>query len=169
MILLVDVFYINDLGYASGIVISDWTDNAPAYAVNTITKDIKSYEPGKFYKRELPCILNLLKELKTDMSHIVIDGYVWLDNNKDGLGAHLYHAIKEQTPVIGVAKNPFSSVVNMKKVFRGSSKKPLYVTAIGEDLQKASECIRNMFGKNRIPDMIKLADMNSKKVTNFSQ
>lgn len=36
---------------------------------------ILPYEPGSFYKRELPCILSLLKDIYKQLDAIVIDGY----------------------------------------------------------------------------------------------
>ena len=46
-------------------------------------------EPGQFYKRELPCILELLKQVNPLPNYIVIDGYVYLGGDeKPGLGKH---------------------------------------------------------------------------------
>lgn len=63
------------------------------------------YESGALFKRELPCIREVLK-LGPDLDLLVIDGYVTLDpDGRPGLGTHVSAAIG--IPVIGVAKTPF--------------------------------------------------------------
>ena len=37
-----------------------------------------AYEPGAFYKRELPLLLEILGVANRAISTIIIDGYVWL-------------------------------------------------------------------------------------------
>jgi deoxyribonuclease V len=70
-------------------------------------KHIEEYTSGEFYKRELPCILSLLGKNHFDnIEAIIVDGFVYLDDqNKLGLGGHLYERLPYKVPVIGVAKN----------------------------------------------------------------
>ena len=118
-----------------------------------------AYEPGQFYKRELPCILKLVEENKLRVDCIVIDGYVFLDGcGKAGLGKHLYDALSGKVPVIGVAKNRFKDIGSEYEVRRGSSNRPLYITAAGIELDTAKELIRTMHGNYRVPTLLKRAD-----------
>ena len=90
---------------------------------------------------------------------IVIDGYVWLgDDQAPGLGAHLHRAIGGRSAVIGVAKTRFLSARPVEEVHRGSSRVPLYVTAVGLDLSESARCIREMHGPYRIPTLLKRVD-----------
>ncbi len=124
----------------------------------SILHDIAAYEPGRFYKRELPCIAQLLKEHQLKPDIIVIDGYVYLDGEqKPGLGKHLFDSIDGQALVIGVAKKAFAGIGDKHQVLRGTSLKPLFVTSTG-GLSEAIDNIATMFGDNRNPTMLKRAD-----------
>ena len=37
------------------------------------------YEPGRFYRRELPCLLTALEAITARPATVIMDGYVWLD------------------------------------------------------------------------------------------
>ena len=91
---------------------------------------------------------------------IIIDGFVFLDdNNKLGLGGHLYKSLGTKIPIIGVAKTNFATIDKEKKsVYRGNSKNPLYITAIGINVEDAAEKIKNMTGAYRIPTLLKYLD-----------
>jgi deoxyribonuclease V len=60
--------------------------------------------------------------------------------------------------VIGVAKSRFEGSSGIA-VFRGRSIRPLYVTAAGVEMEKASEKIRMMHGAHRIPTLLKRVDL----------
>jgi len=82
----------------------NWEDEKSLYAKQHFVEDILPYVPGEFYQRELPCLLEALKDLD-DIECIVVDGYVWLDvESHKGLGLHLYEALEKKVPLIGVAK-----------------------------------------------------------------
>ena len=74
------------------------------------------------------------------------------------MGAHLYRAIEGKASIVGVAKNRFRSAKQAIEVFRGLSKRPLYITSVGMSEEKAASCIAAMSGKYRIPTLLKLAD-----------
>ncbi len=94
----------------------------------------------------------------------MIDGFVFLDGHSTpGLGKYLYDALEHKTSVIGVAKNPFMDIEKKYRVFRGNSRKPLYVTSIGIDLAAAQQHIKNMHGWYRIPTLLKEVDQLSRK------
>ena len=104
----VDVFYADETARAACVVIADWGDARPANEWVVELSRVEDYQPGEFYRRELPCIQAVLAKLERTPDCIVVDGYVWLDAEmKPGLGAHLYNAMGRDVPVIGVAKNPF--------------------------------------------------------------
>lgn len=155
-ILIIDVDYRDTYGVAAGVLIDDWESTTCA-VITVKINDIEPYETGLFYKRELPCIRELLKHVKVELGCIVVDGYVFLgEDQHDGLGAKLHH--ETQIPVIGVAKTHFDGTPEEAFVHRGESIKPVYVTSIGGDAEAARECIAKMAGDFRIPGMLKYAD-----------
>lgn len=128
MILATDVNYKESTATVAGVVFNDWNEIAPEEELRCTVENIEPYESGSFYKRELPCILALVKKHNLEVDYIVIDGYVFLDeNNKPGLGKHLFNALNESVAVIGVAKTPFQGIRDKHKLFRGKSSKPLYI------------------------------------------
>jgi deoxyribonuclease V len=165
MILAIDVFYEENRAKIVGLLFNDWTDPKYAQKIEKYRENIAEYEPGAFYKRELPCIMDILQDIDTtQLKYIVVDGYVYLDDNgKYGLGRHLYDAISQRIPVIGVAKTAFlSSKKYVAEVLRGTSQKPLYITAIGTDLETAAEQVKSMHGEYRFPTLLKELDVYTK-------
>lgn len=160
MKLVVDVHYNNDdYAVASGILFFKWEPSSFEKKISVRIDEIKPYKPGSFFERELPCILALLSEIDNALEVIVVDGFVTLGAEKrDGLGAHLYRALDGKTPVIGVAKNSFAGTSDDCKVFRGDSKKPLYVTSVGIAHSDAKRYIQSMHGEFRVPTLLKLVD-----------
>jgi deoxyribonuclease V len=118
--------------------------------------DVVAYEPGEFYRRELPALTAVLADV-TGLSQLIIDGYVDLDaSGRPGLGAHAHTEFG--VPVIGVAKTAFHTATHAIPVLRGRSARPLYVTAIGLSLADAADQIRTMAGRYRLPDALRQAD-----------
>ena len=158
MIAAFDVHYLEDgCASAAAVLFYDYSDAEPSATFAQLLPDAAEYIPGKFYRRELPCIAALLQQIKEPLDEIIIDGYVML-GNKPGLGMHLFNHINGSAPVIGVAKSRFKDAY-AAEVFRGRSAHPLYITAVGMNLQKASEKIRVMCGDYRIPTMLKCVDI----------
>jgi len=165
MIYAFDTFYYEDKARTACIAFENWDDKEAAAVYIRYHEGIEEYRSGEFFKRELPCIMNVLNEIKpTENDIIIVDGYVTLnDEGKMGLGGYLYHELKERIPVIGVAKNLFNQP-NEKRLAltRGDSKKPLYITAMGMDLQQACEYIKGMDGEYRLPTLLKKMDQLSR-------
>lgn len=157
MIACFDVDYKGDKAHIGGVLIRQWTDAVPFREYVKVIDDIADYVPGQFYKRELPCIIQLLDEITEPIDLIIVDGYVWLTDEKKGLGAYLYEALNQKTPVIGVAKNWFKDNTAIQ-VLRGESKKPLFVTAAGFDVKVAAKKIEQMDGEFRNPTILKHVD-----------
>ena len=159
MILAIDVDYQKSKAVAAGVLIQDWKDSEPVDEFIAPIAAVAEYEPGQFYKRELPCILELLKLLKQLPEYIIIDGHVYLDaNKKPGLGMHLHAALQERSAIIGVAKSRFKDTPSEATVFRGDSKRALYVTAIGFCETEARRSIIQMSGQHRVPSVLKRVD-----------
>lgn len=161
MILALDTYYQNDKAKTVCIRFANWTDEQPAEVVTEELDGIEEYQPGSFYKRELPCILSILKKTSLQtIDAIIIDGYVLLDDSgKHGLGGYLYEALERKIPVIGVAKTNFAhNTLHKGEVYRGDSQRPLYITTLGIPLETACNYIRSMHGAYRIPTLLKTLD-----------
>ncbi len=159
MIYALDVHYNGDKNARVACIgFKNWNDNKLSYSKIHFIKEIKPYQAGFFYKRELPCLLEALKDLD-NIECIVVDGYVWLgDTFHYGLGMHLYSALDKKVPIIGVAKTIFHNTPKECEIFRGDSIKPLFITSIGIDLDIAKKSIEQMHGKYRIPTLLKRVD-----------
>lgn len=160
MIIALDVDYRGNKANAAGIVFKNWKDHESVAEYTVQLDKIKDYIPGQFFKRELPCLTKVLSIVNEDITTIVVDGFVWLDDlYKKGLGAYLYQKLNKTIPVIGVAKKSFYSLGNNHRIiFRGESKAALYITAGGIDLDIAAKNILEMAGEHRIPALLKRAD-----------
>ena len=170
MLACIDIHYYDDHAVAACILFDKWTDSNPTSQISTTITNIAPYIPGQFYLRELPCIIEVLKLVSEDPEVIIIDGHVWLDDNKSaGLGAHLYYSLNKKIPIIGIAKNPFKQSKIANEVIRGNSKKPLYVTTAGIDQNFAANNISKMHENYRIPTLLKKVDQLSRNITNGHQ
>jgi deoxyribonuclease V len=159
MIACVDVDYREKGAVAAGVLFRDWADGCPSSEVVVRVDRVEPYEPGQFYRRELPCLLEVLNAIEPPPEAIVIDGYVWLGDETDpGLGAHLHRAIGERAAVIGVAKTRFHRARMVEEIRRGSGFRPLYVTAVGMDLADAARHVLEMHGPHRLPTLLKRVD-----------
>lgn len=159
MILAVDVYYEENHAITAGVLFEDWQASTPVKEVVSYIEGVAPYEPGRFYKRELPCILKLIDENDLDIDSIIIDGFVFLGGyGRPGLGKHLYDALNGRVPVVGVAKKRFKGIAAECELTRGTSHKPLYVTAVGIETDVAIENVRNMHGKYRVPTLLKRVD-----------
>jgi deoxyribonuclease V len=166
MILAFDTYYFDNKAKTVCLSFDTWTACENYKVYSEILENIEDYTSGEFYKRELPCILSLLKTIDTsEVEVIIVDGFVFLDDNgKLGLGGHLYEKLGAIIPVIGVAKNNFATIEKRKKVLlRGESTKPLFVTSIGIDLDLATSHIKSMAGTFRIPTLLKHLDTLTKE------
>ncbi|MFZ6781185.1 endonuclease V [Undibacterium sp. Ji83W] len=143
----------------AGVIFHNWDDEYPAKTCISHISHVADYVPGEFYKRELPCILQLLTEHDLQPDCIIIDGYVYLDGkSKPGLGWYLHEALAGKLNIIGVAKSSFSAIDASFGICRGESIKPLYITSIGIDQATAQTNIAAMHGKFRIPTLLKQVD-----------
>jgi deoxyribonuclease V len=87
----------------------------------------------------------------------VVDGYADLDpGGRPGLGAHAHAEFG--IPVIRVAKTAFHTATHAVPVRRGTSVRPLFVTAAGMPRDEAADLVRRMAGQHRLPDAMRRAD-----------
>ncbi len=158
-LVIVDVDYRPTIAVAVAIVADTWNAPAPIEMRVAHIADVKPYRPGAFFERELPCILQVLSLVQSEIRAIVIDGYVDLDEHgRPGLGAHLHSHFQNTKVVVGVAKTAFHGGDFATPVLRGSSHKPLFVTTRGIRREHAAELIRRMHGSFRLPTLIKEVD-----------
>jgi deoxyribonuclease V len=159
MILAVDVQYTKNEAIAAGVLFEHWQDERAQKEYLSRIEGVAGYEPGKFFKRELPPILKLIEEHHLQPDCILVDGFVFLDGFAGaGLGKHLYDALGGKVAVIGVAKKQYKDLDAGYEVRRGRSRRPLYVTAVGIEVEEAKGHILSMHGSNRLPTLIKRAD-----------
>ena len=165
MKLAVDAYYAENKAKVVGVLFENFSDEKPLEIISKIVDGVAPYESGSFYKRELPCIVLLLQDLDVrDISLIVIDGFVYLDDEgRYGLGGHLYECLERRVQIVGVAKLPFKGSCKLvREIGRGRSKRPLFVSAVGTDLDEAARLVKGMSGEFRLPSLLKILDYETK-------
>src|SRR5881398_2810037 len=105
----VDVYYENDRATAACVVFNTWSSAEVNSTYLAESGAIKRYQPGEFFKRELPPILKVLELVNlSSVAVLIVDGYVYLDKFfAPGLGLHLYNALDQKIAIVGVAKSYF--------------------------------------------------------------
>ena len=163
MKLAVDVHYNSNTAVAGGIAFRDWCDSGETAVYRSLCREPAPYVPGRFFRRELPCILHLLDEHALTPDTIVVDGFVYLDGERvPGLGKHLFDALGNRIPVVGVAKGRYVTAPDSLSVYRGKSRRPLYVTSVGMPISTARDCVLGMHGAYRNPTLLKRVDQLSR-------
>jgi len=159
-ILCLDAAYGPARAAAAAAVIHSWdAENVGQILVRRFDSQPEEYEPGAFYKRELPLLLPVISDFDDPIRTIVIDGYVWLGTDgPPGLGGHLFASLASRIPVIGVAKTRYGNDTWSIPIHRPGSKRPLFVTSAGIEKEEAAECINRMHGDHRVPTILALVD-----------
>jgi deoxyribonuclease V len=159
MMAFFDVQYGPQQACAAAVWAQNWEDAVPAGTCLRLLPAPSDYEPGHFYRRELPCLLALWEALPQTPDVAVVDGYVYTAPNTPGLGWHFYEAIGRACPVIGVAKSLFVKAEPVAMpLFRGQSRQALWVSAVGWKLEEAHAAIARMHGPYRLPALLKWVD-----------
>jgi deoxyribonuclease V len=155
-IAVLDVAYASDAAGVACVLAETWTTTTPAAEISRRFAGVAAaYVPGEFYKRELPLLQAVIQDLAPPPAMIVIDGYVWLGTtDAPGLGARLFEVLQSAVPVIGVAKSRYRDDTWSERIYRGESRRPLYVTAAGIEASKAGELVSGMHGKHRLPTLL---------------
>lgn len=169
--LAIDTFYTEDNAYTVGVFFSRWDDTEPLEIIKHTSKPIYPYVPGEFYKRELPCIMDLLGLVNFDtLSTIIVDGFIRIEKDGvlvPGLGEHLYDEVKDWgISVIGVAKSKFEGCNRWSiPIIRKEGSNPLYVQGIGRYTDNmAAELIKGMSGPNKLPTLLQILDRETKDI-----
>ena len=163
MLAALDVAYNDDAGSAraAAVVFESWTSEGSTLERVVEVQGVAPYEPGAFYKRELPCLLAVLRQIEQPLKVLIVDGYVRLGEGRPGLGEHLWDAMEGAVAVVGVGKTRFRSAPAVA-LCRGGSVAPLYITSIGMPLEQAVEHVRLMHGPYRLPTLLTRVDCLSK-------
>jgi deoxyribonuclease V len=149
----IDAYYKDNICHVVGGIFNKWVDEHASKFIYADVKIGSEYIPGEFYKRELPGIVELLKQIDlNEFDTIIIDGYVYLKELgyisarnefvsgpiKRGLGCHLRMALakhylerkaKKRLNIVGIAKTLYGDDSEYGICYRGESKKPLYITS----------------------------------------
>ena len=159
MIAAIDVQYDSHDGASAGLVLfNDWSDDHPVETHHHRVDNCAPYEPGKFFRRELPVIMETLKLTDQTIDTLVVDCYVDFAESDPALGRYLYEALDQKVTIVGVAKSKFRDTTYAVEITRGESSNPLFITSAGVESEKAAQCIEQMSGDFRIPTLLKLAD-----------
>jgi deoxyribonuclease V len=151
-----DVQYRAPGAVAACVLAASWEASAPSAEWTCVLPAVAPYEPGAFFRRELPCLLEVLRPAPA-LEAIVIDGYVWLDaEGARGLGAHLFEALR--VPVIGLAKTAYRGSTFARAVPRPGSVKPLFLTSVGLEESVAAAHVARLHGVHRLPTLVKRVD-----------
>jgi deoxyribonuclease V len=153
----VDVRYLSTGGARAAAVLAAGAAFAHVLAERTaVVPQAASCRPGEFCRRELPPQRAVLEDL-SGLGLLVAGGYADLDPDaRPGLGAHVHAEFG--VPVIGVAKSRFRAATHAVPVLRGSSVRPLFVTAAGMPAADAADLVRRMAGRYRLPGALRRAD-----------
>ncbi|MEL6534756.1 MAG: endonuclease V [Bacteroidota bacterium] len=166
MHLAFDTYYSEIGAFTVAVAFEDWLSEKPSKVYTELLSEVAPYEPGAFYKRELPCILSLLQSISvTQIDTIIVDGYVILDEERAyGLGGYLFKTLEEKVPVIGVAKSPYKNPhPYMRELFRGNSQRPLFISSLGIPLAHATHLVGQMHGDFRMPTLLQILDTTTKQ------
>lgn len=157
-----DVDYRTEGVVAACLLFEHWTSPEPVRSIVEPVASVAPYVAGEFYLRELPCLLTLLRQVIAPVGVVIVDGYVWLDHDRPGLGAHLYEALGRRAAVIGVAKTAYLTAPAIE-VRRGRSARPLYITVAGMAPGTAARCVCAMHGAYRLPTLLRQVDRLSRE------
>jgi deoxyribonuclease V len=164
MIFVTDVHYLpGGEARAAAVGIREWTSQPTPAAVERTRESVgvAPYVAGRFFERELPCLLPLLRPLLAahPASTVVVDGFVDVPEGP-GLGRHLARALADAglpAPVVGIAKSPFPGA-GAVELLRGSGDTPLFISSSQSSLTEAASWVRSMAGPHRLPLAVLRAD-----------
>jgi deoxyribonuclease V len=144
--------------WAAAVAFDEWGAPEPIRTYTSHIALVQKPARGELDLRDLPCILQLLREHKLEPDTIVFDGAVHLDTaDTPGLGRHLYDALDARTAIIGVASKSMPALPAQFEVDREDEARPVVVTCVGVDIGAAKVRVRSMHGRKRVPTLLKLA------------
>lgn len=155
---VLDVHYRGDSARAVCLTFDRWDQAGPLSRTAVELPVPAPYTPGRFFERELPCLLAVLEAVGTTFDTLLIDGFVHLRPPRTGLGEHLAEALSHRPSIIGVAKTPLRVADRFLPVLRGRGRRPLLVSAANCALSTAARRVASMHGPSRLPTLVALAD-----------
>ena len=78
-VLVLDVHYEAEKATAAGVLFCGWSVSHSTHEEIVQLDHVAEYQPGEFFRRELPCLMAVIQRFENAPELIVIDGYVWLD------------------------------------------------------------------------------------------
>jgi deoxyribonuclease V len=159
-IAFLDVAYAADAAGVACVLADAWTAATPVAEISDcVACAPAAYMPGEFYKRELPLLRSMIDGLGFRPAVIVVDGYVWLGGKEaPGLGARLHEVFRSTVPVVGIAKTAYRDDTWSERIYRGKSRRPLYVTSAGIENVEVAGLVSTMHGGYRIPTLLQRVD-----------
>jgi deoxyinosine 3'endonuclease (endonuclease V) len=174
----IDVAYRNNIAFCSALIVNKRT----LEIIESINhKSIVNYPyiPGLLILRESESITSILKLIKNSYDVLLIDAHGVLHPRKCGLACYI--GVIVDKPTIGVAKNLLcghiikDNYIEYKGEILGyrikkTNKKDIYVS-IGHKigLATATNIVMDLIKDNeRLPEPLRLADINSKKYKNIN-
>lgn len=157
----VDVAYrANAFDYACGAyVLMDYVTGDIIEKTTVFAHTFFPYIASYLAYREIPIIEKLMKQIRRKPSVLILDGNGILHPQGCGLASHV--GVLYDIPSIGVAKTPFSKLVEEEnKLFLSKkTKKPVYVS-VGHriSIQKSREIIQNI-SRYKTPEPLRCAHM----------
>lgn len=176
----IDISYRNETAYCSCVITNTAFDIVAT--INIKRKVEYPYIPGLFFLRESGPILKTLALLKdendNDFDVLLIDGHGVLHPRKCGLASYIGYSIDK--PTIGVAKSLLCGSVKRDHFveydetilgyeIKKRGKRPTYISAGHKiSLKKSIQIVENLTKDGeRLPEPLKIADLNSKNDSNF--
>jgi len=174
----VDVAYRDNKAFSSAVVVRRDTLDVIDSACS-VRKVQYPYVPGLLFLRESEPILAVLKKLNGGYDALVVDGHGLLHPRRFGIACYI--GIKIDKPTVGVGKSLLcgsiaeragSQVVLLDEEIVGAvlktKNKPIYVS-IGHkvSLKTAVKLVKDVI-KHRMPEPLRLADINSRKMARES-
>lgn len=159
MKLALGVHHHGDGAFVAAVAFDEWDAPEASRTFTSRTAHLADKPArGELDLRELPCLVQLLREHALEPDVIVMGEPVHLDAAETpGLGRALYDALGGRTAIIGVSTRSMPDMPAQFEVFREEEGRPVIVTCVGIDLGAAKARVRNMHGKRRIPTLLKLA------------
>jgi deoxyribonuclease V len=143
---------------AAAVAFDAWDAAEAAQTYVSRIAHVEKAVRGELDLRELPCVMQLLREHGLEPELILVDGLVYLDADETpGLGQYLYQALGGKVPIVGVSKKSPPGLSAQFEVMREEETQPLFVTCAGIDIGAAKARLRAMHGRKRVPTLLKLA------------
>jgi exodeoxyribonuclease-5/deoxyribonuclease V len=84
MILAFDTYYFDNKAKTVSICFDDWSDEENYKVETEVIENSEEYQSGEFIKENYLVFLSLLDKIETqNVTTIIIDGFVYLDDNQN--------------------------------------------------------------------------------------